>query len=64
MFRDTIFFKKDDNVLLSVFNKEYQSRTGEINRHKGLPNVMDAFKDGYIGELKVLTNYVFMILRL
>lgn len=59
MFRDTIFFKKDDNVLLSVFNKEYQSRTGEINRHKGLPNVMDAFKDGYIGELKVLTNYVF-----
>lgn len=59
MFRDTIFFKKDDKVLLSVFNKEYQSRTGEINRHKGLPYVFDAFKDGYIGELKVLTNFVF-----
>ena len=59
MFRDTIFFKKDDKVLLSVFNKEYQSRTGEINRHKGLPNVLDVFRDGYIDELKVLTNFVF-----
>ena len=58
MFKDSILFKKDYQVLEGVFNKAYQSQTGEINRHKGLPNVLESFKDGYIDNLVVLTNCV------
>lgn len=58
MFKDSIFFKKDYQVLEGVFNKDYQSQTGEINRHKGLPNVLESLRDGYIDNLMVLTNCV------
>lgn len=58
MFADSILFKKDYQVLEGVFNKSYQSQTGEINRHKGLPNVLESFNEGYIDNLIVLTNCV------
>ncbi len=58
MFRDKMTLKSDSTVLEAVFNNEYQSRTGEINRHKGLPNVLESFKDCYISDLIVLTNRV------
>lgn len=50
--------KDDKEVLCGVFNKMYQSVTGEINRHKGLPIVYESFKDGYISNLKVMTNKI------
>lgn len=50
--------KKGDDVLIDVFNRQYQSITGETNRHKGLPVIYDSFKDGYISDFKVLTNKV------
>lgn len=50
--------KDDKEVLCGVFNKMYQSVTGEINRHKGLPIVYESFKDGYISGLKVMTNKI------
>ena len=56
-FRDK-FFRKDGQVLNDIFNKKYQSRTGELNRHKGLPIVLESFKEGFISNLKVLTNCV------
>lgn len=59
IFKDVVSFKNNAKVLVGVFNKEYQSCTGEINRHKGLPMVMETFKLGYISDLKVLTNNVF-----
>lgn len=52
------FFRKDGQVLNDIFNKKYQSRTGELNRHKGLPIVLESFNDGFISNLKVLTNCV------
>lgn len=53
-----LLMKTDADVLYDVFNKKYQSITGEINRHKGLPFIYDSFKDGLISDLKVLTNKV------
>lgn len=50
--------KDDADVLIDVFNKHYQSITGEINRHKGLPVIFDSLNNNFISELKVLTNKV------
>lgn len=50
--------KDDAEVLCGVFNKMYQSITGEINRHKGLPIVYESFNDGFISNLKVMTNKI------
>jgi hypothetical protein len=52
------FTKSDKDVLFDLFNNEYQSRTGENNRHKGLPDVYEAYSEGYINRLMVLTNHV------
>ncbi len=58
MFRDKMVFKSDATVLEAVFKNGYQSRTGEINRHKGLPYVLETYKNSYISDLLVLTNCV------
>ena len=58
LFNDIIFFKKDSDVLKGVFEGLYQSQTGEVNRHKGLPEVYESFVDGFISDLQVLTNCV------
>lgn len=57
MFVDTLF-REDGRVLEDILNKAYQSRTKEVNRHKGLPKVKDCFDNGYVSELKILTNNV------
>lgn len=51
--------KRDSEILLNVFKKGYQSMTGELNRHKGLPIIYESFLDGFISDFKVLTNKVF-----
>lgn len=61
LFEDLILFKSDGEVLNGVFNKKYQSATKEINRHKGLPNILNSYRNGYIDELIVITNKVFYI---
>lgn len=58
MFYDLINARKDFDVLRRVFEGEYKSRTGEINRHKGLPEVYENYKNGFISNLKILTNGV------
>lgn len=58
MFSDVVNARKDHVVLKRVFEREYQSRTGEINRHKGLPEVYESYKEGFISNLKILTNGV------
>lgn len=55
-----IFFKSDPEVLKDVFLKLYQSITGEINRHKGLPIIYESFEEGFISNLQVLTNKVML----
>lgn len=55
-----IFLKSDPEVLRDVFMKLYQSITGEINRHKGLPIIYESFEEGFISDLQVLTNKVLL----
>lgn len=59
LFEDLLSFKTAGEVLNGVFNKKYQSATGEINRHKGLPNVLDSLRHEYIEDLVVMTNKVY-----
>lgn len=53
-----LLIKSDAEILCDVFNKKYQSITGEINRHKGLPFIYESFRDGFISNLKVMTNKI------
>ncbi len=55
-----MFLKSEPDVLRDVFMKLYQSITGEINRHKGLPIIYESFEEGFISGLQVLTNKVLL----
>lgn len=57
MFYDKVF-RSDGEVLEDLLNKGYQSRTQEINRHKGLPKIKENFEAGYVDNMKILTNKV------
>lgn len=59
MFKDKLRGRRDHDVLKRVFQGEYLSRSGELNRHKGLPEVYENYTDGFISHLQVLTNGVF-----
>lgn len=50
--------KTDSQILYDVFNSKYQSITGEINRHKGLPIILESFLEGFVSNLIVVTNKV------
>lgn len=51
--------KTDAQILHDVFHRKYQSITGEINRYKGLPIILESFDDGFISDLIVVTNNVY-----
>lgn len=55
---ETIVSKDDVDVLEDAFNKKYQSASEEGNRNKGLPLIREKNKNGYIQNLKVITNNV------
>lgn len=57
--KEIVTSKTDAEILYDVFHKAYQSVTGEINRHKGLPIILESFAEGHVSSLKVLTNKVF-----
>lgn len=59
LFSDILTFKSESAVLKGLFEKKYQSRTREVNRHKGMPRVRQAYLDGIITGLEVLTNKVY-----
>ena len=50
--------KSDAQILYDVFHRKYQSATGEINRYKGLPIILESFVDGHVSDLVVVTNKV------
>lgn len=52
--------KNKSMVLLNAFLGKYQSRTGDVNRNKGLPKIYETSKNNYITNLKVITNNVFL----
>ncbi len=61
--RDALFFKDPVAVLKGIFAGKYQSATWEHNRNKGLPKIHDYQTKGYISNLLVLTNKVYLDLE-
>ena len=55
---DFLKSKTESEILFDVFNSKYQSITGEINRHKGLPIILESFMEGFVSNLMVVTNKV------
>ncbi len=58
--RDTVTFTNDIETLIGVFEKRYQSSTFDNNRNKGLPKIKKINDYGYIDNLIVLTNNVYL----
>jgi hypothetical protein len=50
----------DYQILRRAYDKQYQSKTEEINRNRGLPLILDRFDRKYIKDLKVMTNNVYL----
>ncbi|MBC6426810.1 MAG: hypothetical protein GDA51_10165 [Ekhidna sp.] len=59
--KDMFTLKKYDDILKDAFIKKYGSSTHKVNRNKGLPSIKNAFDEGVINNLKVLTNDVYCI---
>lgn len=54
--KNFISFKSDADILFGAFEQKYGSTALESNRNRGLPCVKAAMDEGYIKELKVVTN--------
>lgn len=57
---DSIKQKTDLDVLYGAFDKKYLSATLDNNRNKGLPKIRETSMNGYVNNLKVLTNNVLL----
>lgn len=53
-------FKEPIDVLVNAFEKQYESRTRDPNRNKGLPKIYKVSSEKYIKNLIVITNNVFL----
>jgi len=47
-------------ILLNAFEKQYESRTKDPNRNKGLPKIYNTSQNKHIENLIVITNNVFL----
>lgn len=54
------FFKDSIDVLINAFEKQYESRTQDPNRNKGLPKIYKVSSEKYIKNLIVVTNNVLL----
>ena len=57
---DKITYKDDTDILYNAFKRKYGSTTELVNRNKGLPCILDKYNKGYIKNLKICTNKVFL----
>lgn len=53
-------FKEPIDILLNAFEKQYESRTKDPNRNKGLPKIYKTSSKKYIENLIVITNNVLL----
>ena len=58
-FMDSVY-RNDGDVLSDILDKGYQSRTKEINRHKGLPRIKECHDAGFVSDMMILTNNVIL----
>lgn len=54
------FFYNAVDVLVNAFEKQYESRTKDPNRNKGLPKIYKTASENYIKNLIVVTNNVLL----
>lgn len=52
--------RTDLQILEGAFDCKYGSRTKDVNRNKGLPSIKKRFDDGFITNLTVISNNVFL----
>lgn len=57
---DILHFRSNRDILYRAFLRKYGSATEMVNRNKGLPCVLDKYKNGLIKNLKVITNDVYL----
>lgn len=57
---DLLTSKDKHDILYRAFQRKYGSSTQEINRNKGFPCIMDKYEHGYIKNLKVISNSVYL----
>lgn len=57
---DILRLRDNSSILYRAFQRKYGSSTKLVNRNKGLPCILDKFENGYIKNLKVLTNDVYL----
>ena len=53
-------FKNDVDILDTAFKDGIKSRTGLSWRGKGLPTIYENYEDGYIKNLLVISNDIFL----
>lgn len=53
-------FKDSVDILINAFEKQYESRTQDPNRNKGLPKIYKTSSENYIKNLIVVTNNVLL----
>lgn len=54
---------KDNKLVHSALNGELRTRTKEGHRGKGLPKIFNAFKQGHVRELVILSNMAYLNLE-
>lgn len=59
-FKEFFSTANDYEILHKAYKKQYQSKTEEVNRNRGLPLILDRFDKSYIKNLKVITNNVYL----
>lgn len=58
--KDAFLLRDNKQILYRAFLRKYGSSTRLVNRNKGLPCILDKFQSGYIKNLKVITNDVYL----
>jgi hypothetical protein len=59
-FKESISSIYEPEILMRAFEGKYESKTGEINRNRGMPLIKKRFEKHYICDLKVMTNNVYL----
>lgn len=58
--KDKLTQKSDVEILQGAFRRKYGSASEDDNRNRGLPFIERTFNDGYIKDLSVLCNNVYL----
>lgn len=56
----SLFLNSNESILDAAFDGKFGSRTKEIKRGRGLPNVKKCFTENYITKLVVIANDVYL----